>query len=158
MSRITFDTREAESAHKAFKAFTIISGMDKETAVTKIGGAIVQENADDWEADIKREVEIVKEWQVGEALQIGNIRLFEGKRYVVIQAHTTQSDWTPPQVPVLFLLIPEPTESGYPLWVQPTGAHDAYQIGDRVTHNEQNWESTTANNVWEPGVFGWNAI
>lgn len=40
-------------------------------------------------------------------------------------------------------------------WVQPTGAQDAYQIGDRVTHNGSTWESTAANNVWEPGVFGW---
>lgn len=42
-----------------------------------------------------------------------------------------------------------------PAWVQPTGAHDAYQIGDRVTHNDQVWVSTVADNVWEPGVFGW---
>ena len=158
MNKQVYKTTDASSVHKAFRTLVLINRMEKEQVINEIGGEIVNQNADDWEADIKREVEIVKEWQVGEALQIGNIRLFEGKRYVVIQAHTTQSDWTPPQVPVLFLLIPEPTESGYPLWVQPTGAHDAYQIGDRVTHNEQNWESTTANNVWEPGVFGWNAI
>lgn len=39
-----------------------------------------------------------------------------------------------------------------PAWVQPTGGHDAYSIGDRVTHNGQNWESAWANNVWEPGI------
>lgn len=47
---------------------------------------------------------------------------------------------------------------GYPAWVQPTGAGDAYQIGDRVTHNGSDWESVTADNVWEPGVFGWVAL
>jgi len=41
------------------------------------------------------------------------------------------------------------------LYVQPTGAQDSYQIGDRVTHNGNTWESTANNNVWEPGVFGW---
>jgi hypothetical protein len=40
-------------------------------------------------------------------------------------------------------------------WSQPLGGHDAYQIGDEVIHKEQNWVSTHANNVWEPGVFGW---
>lgn len=51
---------------------------------------------------------------------------------------------------------PDPT--GYPAWIQPTGAQDAYNIGDRVSHNGQNWESTVDANVWEPGVFGWVQI
>lgn len=45
--------------------------------------------------------------------------------------------------------------TGYPAWVQPSGAHDAYQVGDRVTHAGSDWESDTPGNVWEPGVFGW---
>ena len=47
------------------------------------------------------------------------------------------------------------TEPWASAWVQPTGAHDAYGLGDIVTHNGQTWESTNADNVWEPGVFGW---
>ena len=87
---------------------------------------------------------------------------YGGNLYDVIQSHTTQSDWTPDIVPALFKLIQPPTEEGYPAWVQPTGAHDAYAIGARVTHNGQNWEcvqgDASGNNVWEPGVFGWAAI
>lgn len=44
-----------------------------------------------------------------------------------------------------------------PAWIQPTGAHDDYDIGDRVSHAGQIWTSTVANNVWEPGVYGWVA-
>jgi len=44
-----------------------------------------------------------------------------------------------------------------PDWVQPTGAHDAYQSGDRVTHAGQQWTSTVDSNTWEPGVYGWTA-
>lgn len=40
-------------------------------------------------------------------------------------------------------------------WVQPVGAHDAYPAGWAVTHGGKTWESTTPNNVWEPGVSGW---
>ena len=50
------------------------------------------------------------------------------------------------------------SEGGIAAWVQPTGAHDAYQTGDRVTHNNKTWVSTRANNVWEPGVFGWGEV
>ena len=42
-----------------------------------------------------------------------------------------------------------------PNWVQPTGAHDDYAIGDKVTHNGFVWTSIVDNNVWEPGVYGW---
>jgi hypothetical protein len=52
-------------------------------------------------------------------------------------------------------LVPPGLSTGYPAWVQPTGAGDAYQIGERVSHNGKNWESTVSNNVWEPGVYGW---
>ena len=47
-------------------------------------------------------------------------------------------------------------EGGVPAWVQPTGAHDAYMKGDRVSHNGGTWTSTVAANVWEPGVYGWS--
>ena len=50
------------------------------------------------------------------------------------------------------------SDGGVAAWVQPTGAHDAYQTGDRVTHNNKTWVSTHANNVWEPGVFGWGEV
>lgn len=43
-------------------------------------------------------------------------------------------------------------------WVQPLGAHDAYQAGDQVTHEGHLWESTADNNVWEPGTYGWDDL
>ena len=46
----------------------------------------------------------------------------------------------------------------YPAWVQPTGAHDAYSKGDKVTHNGKRWTSTADANVWEPGVYGWTEV
>lgn len=45
-----------------------------------------------------------------------------------------------------------------PGWVQPTGAHDAYPLGARVTWAGTVWESTVDSNVWEPGVSGWREV
>ena len=45
-----------------------------------------------------------------------------------------------------------------PAWVQPTGAQDAYQSGDKVKHNSKAWISNVDNNVWEPGVYGWEPL
>ena len=43
-------------------------------------------------------------------------------------------------------------------WVQPTGAQDAYDVGDRVSHNGMVWECTSPSNVFEPGVYGWVVV
>ena len=53
------------------------------------------------------------------------------------------------------LVLFVPSGPSIPEWIQPTWAGDAYQLGDRVTHSGATWESTAANNVWEPGVYGW---
>ena len=45
-------------------------------------------------------------------------------------------------------------------WKQPTGAHDAYAKGDRVTFGGKVWESTIDGNVWSPAVYpaGWTEV
>ena len=56
---------------------------------------------------------------------------------------------------------PEPEEpETYPEFVQPTGAHDAYQIGDRVLYNGKVYESTIANNAYSPDAYpqGWKLL
>lgn len=47
-----------------------------------------------------------------------------------------------------------------PEWVQPTGAHDAYNIGDLVTFQGQTYRSLINANVWSPAVYpaGWEAV
>lgn len=58
----------------------------------------------------------------------------------------------------------EPEESSpeerVPEFKQPTGAHDAYGQGDRVTYHGATWESTIPANVWSPDTYpqGWKKI
>lgn len=52
---------------------------------------------------------------------------------------------------------PKP-EDEYPKWVQPTGAHDAYAQGAKVSHNGKKWTSDIPANVYEPGVYGWTEV
>lgn len=100
-------------------------------------------------------VDWYKQWAVGETLKVGNRRAYDKVLYEVIQAHTTQFDWTPPQVPALFKRV---WTEECPEWVQPAGAHDAYTKGAKVTHNGKKWISTTDSNVWEPSVYGWDEV
>lgn len=101
----------------------------------------------------------VADFEVGELVYPGQLRRYNEIVYRVITGHITQADWTPDVVPALWLAVQEPLPGDdYPPWIQPTGAHDAYNMGDRVTHEGQNWESTANANVWEPGIFGWIVI
>ena len=85
----------------------------------------------------------------------GMLVQYDGKLYRVIQPHNSQPDWTPDKVPALFVRV---SVEEFPEWVQPTGAHDAYKKGDKVTHNGLRWISEADSNVWEPGVYGWTNI
>ena len=53
----------------------------------------------------------------------------------------------------------QPTEE-YPEWVQPTGQHDAYMIGDKVTFNDRHYESIIDYNTWSPEAYpaGWKEV
>lgn len=101
--------------------------------------------------------ELFAAWAAGISYTVGNIRRYGDLLYKCIQAHTSQEDWTPPATPSLWRNIADPAEE-YPEWSQPVGASDAYQNGDKVSHNDKHWTSTVDNNVWEPGVYGWDEV
>ena len=44
------------------------------------------------------------------------------------------------------------------VWVQPTGATNAYPEGWTVEHDGRTWVSLTPANVFEPGVSGWREV
>lgn len=94
-------------------------------------------------------------WTVGVAYAVGDIVLYDAVEYRCLQAHTGQAGWEPSVAATLWELVDPGTGDDWPDWVQPTGAHDAYNAGDQVTFNSTHWISTAANNVWAPGVYGW---
>ena len=83
---------------------------------------------------------------------------YSGTLYKVLQAHTSQADWSPDAAPSLFAkVLPGQDGTGIGEWVRP-GSTDPYMTGDRVTHNGKTWESLADNNVWEPGAQGSEAL
>ena len=171
-------------------------------------------------------------WKPGEAVEVGDRRYYATRLYKVVQAHTTQADWTPDVTPALWAVLGDPGEAGtiddpitaargmeyeyglyyfdpedgktylcerigeaeggkiilqylpheligqyfsaaesgeteepaepdtgdtYPEWVQPTGAHDAYNTGDIVMYNGTAYRSLIDGNVWAPDAYpqGW---
>ena len=97
-------------------------------------------------------------WAVGKSYIVGDRICYGEKLYKVVQAHKSQEDWTPDVTPALFVEVAKPGE--IPVWVQPTGAQDAYNKGDMVHYPDADspvYESLIDNNVWSPEAYptGW---
>ena len=74
--------------------------------------------------------------------------------YKCLTPHTAQPSWTPTDAPSLWAKVLV-SDTGAPLpWEQPESTNP-YMKGDKVTHAGKTWVSTIDNNVWEPGVYGW---
>ena len=55
----------------------------------------------------------------------------------------------------------EPTEpEEYPEYIQPSGAHDAYHVGDKITYNGKKYVCKLDNCVWNPDEYpaGWEEV
>lgn len=93
----------------------------------------------------------------GISYSAGDKVAYEQHVYRCLQSHTSQEAWDPESAPSLWakVLIPEP--SIIPEWEQPDSTNP-YMAGDKVTHNGKTWVSTVDNNVWEPGVYGWDEV
>ena len=117
---------------------------------------IVKASASLDDSDALDALELYDKWEVGIECIRGIRYRYGDNLYRCEQTHNTQEDWTPDTNPALFTKIAKP--GGIPVWVQPTGAQDAYQTGDKVhypTAEDEIWISTSDNNVWQPGVYGW---
>lgn len=104
--------------------------------------------------------DLYPDWKMGKAYNADEIVKYgintdnETQLYRVIQPHTSQAGWEPNTATSLFKAIGF-DKDGTAIWTQPIGAVDAYQTGDVVTHTGKMWISTVDDNVWEPGIYGW---
>ena len=94
-------------------------------------------------------------WQTDTAYAIGDRIRYGEKLYKCVQPHTSQTDWTPDATPALWVAV---SLDEYPEWVQPTGAHDAYSTGDKVSYNGKHYISTIDANTYAPDVYGWEIM
>lgn len=112
----------------------------------------------------EQNVNVFPNWEIGREYTQddidNNYRLrYKDVLYKIAQPHTSQADWTPDETPALYTrLHQQDPQDEWPEWVQPTGAHDAYAKGEKVSHNGKHWISNVEANVWEPSVYGWDEV
>ena len=99
-------------------------------------------------------VELFPAWEL-KAYAMGDRVRYNSTLYKCVQAHTAQSDWTPDATPALWTPV---SIDEYPEWASPTGAQDAYRMGDKVSYNGKRYVSTIDANTYAPGVYGWKEV
>ena len=107
-------------------------------------------------------VELFPAWKTEVAYAIDDRVRYDGVLYKVLQAHTSQTDWTPDTAVSLYVRVLIPDPQVIPVWEQPS-AGNAYMTGDKVyfpTAEDDIYESTIDNNVWSPVAYpaGWNKL
>ena len=110
------------------------------------------------ENELLEMIDLYESYEIDKSYQTDDIFKYENKLYKVIQEHTSQDNWIPSELPALYLnMMPE---NVIPEWVQPTGGHDAYNVGDKVIYEGKVYESVIDGNAHSPAAnpAGWKEI
>jgi hypothetical protein len=130
--------------------------MTRKEAMDFIRAVVVLRNSATDEQALSA-VAVYPTWKDSCDYQVGDRVLYDSVLYKVVIAHTSQSDWTPNVAASLFAKVLIVDENVVPEWEQPDSTNP-YMSGDKVTYNGKTWMSSVDNNVWEPGVYGWNEV
>ena len=107
-------------------------------------------------ASVFPKYEVGKAYKTKDVFAYGENSVGDAQLYQVLQNHTSAEEWKPDTATSLYKKIGV-TKEGYPEWVQPLGASDAYNTGDIVSFNGKLYKSTINGNVWSPEAYptGW---
>lgn len=99
-------------------------------------------------------------YSAGDIISYGENNLGDPQLYKVAQSHISQGQYPPGAGTESLYTAFGLNDSGVPLWAQPSGVHDAYNIGDVVDYNGTLYKSTIDGNVWAPDVYpaGWELV
>ena len=86
------------------------------------------------------------QWIPSEQVETGWMRIYDGVKYEVIQAHQTQIDWTPPNVPALWKVYIDTT------LVNEWTIGVAYKVDDIVVYNGLEYKCRQAHT----SIASWN--
>lgn len=94
--------------------------------------------------------EVGKAYKAKDVFSYGENGVGDPQLYQVLQEHTSAAEWAPDATPSLYKAIGV-SENGYPEFVQPISAVDAYEYGNIVWFKGELYRSIFEGaNVWSP--------
>lgn len=117
---------------KRIKTLYALGELSKEEMKQLLEQAQTNAKPDDSYAPLADRVKAIEEWEVTIEERLSNLK--------------TGSS-TEPKEPA----------NEWPEYVQPTGAHDAYHVGDKITYNGKHYTCLIDGCVWTPDAYqqGW---
>lgn len=145
-------TRSMKGAHNRAATAAVRLAMMQAQALPDAQALEVPELYPEWEAN--------HAYQVGYIISYGTNSAGDPQLYKVVQAHTSQDNWRPGAGTESLYDAFGLDDGGYPIWSQPSGAHDAYNTGDIVNYNGTLYKSVIDGNVWAPDAYpqGWEVV
>lgn len=131
----------AEQLRRALQLFTATLTDDKALEIASVYPA--------WAAQTY--------YKTGDIISYGTNPVGDPQLYKVAQDHMSQDIYPPGTGTESLYTAIGLDESGYPVWAQPTGSHDAYNTGDIVRYNGVLYRSKIDGNTWSPDAYpdGW---
>lgn len=159
--RAAGDAALAETEKSVAELCKRVSAVEAGQVISAIAFVTLAEAGQIDDVTAGEHADVFAPWKSDVSYAAGDLRSYDDgvglALYRCVQEHTSQDGWTPDVSVSLWVRVADPAEE-WPEWVQPTGAHDAYKAGDKVSHGGKHWVSIVDNNVWEPGVYGWTEI
>lgn len=163
---IAYGIEETGTAEEVFSKVLVAIQKETENRAIKVSMSSIKKVAQFLSTNLTDEQavevsDLYPEFEIGHDYKIGDRFQYNNSLFKVNQNHTSQAQWVPGDegTEALYtnLML---DESGYLIWKQPTGAHDAYNTGDVVRYpdaNGQLYKSTIDGNVWAPDAYpqGW---
>lgn len=159
---------DREAREEAYKAESALNELQTKATRAMLSGGAITTFAASYQSTLAsvsdaaalKMGDYFPEWDgAGHEYAVGDRVVYDGTMYKVLQAHTSQSTWTPTDAPSLFAKVLTST-TGEPLpWEKPDSTNP-YMTGDRVIFDGKIYESMQDNNVWSPADYpaGWKEV
>lgn len=134
---------------KAPEALRPVSVEESAAALAALG--VLPELTELSDADVSRISAVFPPLITGIRAQVGHIYRWDGTLVEIVQAHTVSLEEWVPGPDTLALYRVHRATGVVTVWVQPAGAHDAYRLGEFVSHDGSEYESLIAANTTVPG-------
>lgn len=104
---------------------------------------------------------LIRNWTFG-SHEVGEVRSYKDIPYRCVQAHTCTADqnWTPPNVPALWMQYHGTSPESARPWIQPLGAHDMYKNGEYMIWTDGKIYQCVVDTIYSPNDYmqAWNVV
>ena len=102
-------------------------------------------------------VNLFPKWVADKTYETGVRVRYNNVLYRCLHYHTSRETWNPEASNVIWerVVATEQPEEIIEEW---DTNKKPYSKGSKVIYNGDTWESTVNNNIWTPGIYGWNKI